>query len=466
MMRQNLLIFGLNHQSAPVALRERLAYAENDVVAALIRLKQQAPSLAEAALLSTCNRVEIIGAGSDISRASEQTLQFLANDRAVAPENFWPAIYRFEGRAAARHLFRVGASLDSMVVGEPQILGQVKAAYACAAEAGTAGLVLHRAFHKAFSVAKQVRKATLIGHGAVSLSSAAVSLADKIFDTLSDKIVMLMGAGTMAELTARSLKRRGVETLLITSRTFDHAVALARQLGGTAVPYDNFRPHLRMADVVIGSLAVSTPVLGAAEFESVIKERRYRPTFLIDLGVPRNFDERLNALENVYLYDIDDLGKVALESRSEREREAQRAEPLVELEVDSFMRWLDGLELVPAIKDIRSSIEQLRAGELERHRAWLARLAPEERERIELMTRGLVNKLLHRVLSGLRESHNPATDGAYAAAVARRLLGSDLILDDQDVDDAIEEEQLPGAQDESEESLMREGASVRIVKRK
>jgi len=357
MKRQKLLIFGLNHQTAPVAVRERLAYAENEIVPALIRLKQQARSLTEVALLSTCNRVEIIGVGTDSRRAAEESAAFLATDRGVQAAAFKTALYHLEERAAASHLFRVSASLDSMVVGEAQILGQVKAAYAYAAEAGTAGLVLHRAFHKAFSVAKQVRRATLIGHGAVSLSSTAVSLAGKIFDSLADKTVLLLGAGRMAELTARALKRIGIEALLISSRTFDHAVALARELGGTAVPYDNFRPHLRMADIIIGSMAVSQPVFGPAEFEVVIKERRYRPVFLIDLGVPRNFDERLNSLENVYLYDVDDLGRMALESRDEREREARRAEPLIELEVDSFMRWLEELELVPAIKDIRSSIE-------------------------------------------------------------------------------------------------------------
>jgi glutamyl-tRNA reductase len=428
-MQQKLFIFGVNHQSAPVAIRERLAYAETEIAPALLRLKQQAPSIAEGALLSTCNRVEIIGAGADTVQAAEEGLRFLARDRAVAAEAFTPALFQLEGRAAARHLFRVGASLDSMVVGEPQILGQVKAAYAQASAAGTAGLVLHRAFHKAFSVAKQVRKATLIGHGAVSLSSVAVSLAGKIFDTLDDKTVMLMGAGRMAELTARNLKRLGVKTLLITSRTFDNAVALARELGGTAVPYDNFKPHLKMADVVIGSLTVNQPILGPPELEIILRERRYRPMFLIDLGVPRNFDQRLNSLDNVYLYDIDDLGKVALESRDEREREALRAEPLIELEVDSFMRWLEGLELVPAIKDIRLSIEQLRAGELDRNRAWLAGLAPGERARIELITRSLVNKLLHRVLSGMRDSHNAVEEGIDTASIARRLLCRELTSD-------------------------------------
>ncbi len=404
-MDQTLFILGVNHQTAPVAVRERLAFADDEIVGALGRLKQCAPALAEAALISTCNRVEIIGVTGDNARAAAEATGFLASDRGVASEAFAPALYNFAGREAARHLFRVGASLDSMVVGEPQILGQLKIAYAQAVEAGSAGLVLHRAFHKAFAVAKRVRKATLIGHGAVSVSSAAVSLAGKIFDTLADKTVMLMGAGKMAELTARNLKRLGIESLLITSRTFDNAVGLARDLGGTAVPLDSFKPYLKIADVVIGSLAATRPVLGPEEFETIVRERRYRPMFLIDLGVPRNFDERLNSMENVYLYDIDDLGAVVTESREEREREAQKAATIVELELESFLKWLDGLDLVPAIKDIRTSIERLRDVELDRHRAWLAGLEPVERARIESLTRGMVNKLLHRILSGLRNGN-------------------------------------------------------------
>jgi glutamyl-tRNA reductase len=436
---QTLYIFGVNHRTAPVAVRERLAYAEDDIAAALARLKQIAPAITEAALLSTCNRVELIGVTADTARATAEATAFLAGDRGVQAAAFAPALYHMDGRAAARHLFRVGASLDSMVVGEPQILGQLKVAYAQSAEAGAAGLVLHRAFHKAFSVAKRVRKATLIGHGAVSLSSAAVSLAGKIFDTLADKTVMLMGAGKMAELTARSLKRLGIESLLITSRTFDNAVGLARNLGGTAVPYDGFKPYLKLADVVIGSLAVTRPALGPEEFETVVRDRRYRPMFLIDLGVPRNFDERLNTMENVYLYDIDDLSAVVLESREEREHEAQKAETIVELELDSFMKWLEGLDLVPAIKDIRSSIERLRDGELARHRAWLAGIAPDERARIESLTRGLVNKLLHRILSGLRDGRTP--DGLYAAEIARRLLSAELAVEGATFDDDSEDDE-------------------------
>lgn len=440
-MDQTLFILGVNHQTAPVAVRERLAFADDEIVGALGRLKQCASALTEAALISTCNRVEIIGVTGDNARAAAEATGFLAADRSVASEAFTPALYNFAGREAARHLFRVGASLDSMVVGEPQILGQLKIAYAQAVEAGSAGLVLHRAFHKAFAIAKRVRKATLIGHGAVSVSSAAVSLAGKIFDTLADKTVMLMGAGKMAELTARNLKRLGTESLLITSRTFDNAVALARDLGGTAVPLDSFKPYLKIADVVIGSLAATRPVLGPEEFETIVRERRYRPMFLIDLGVPRNFDERLNSMENVYLYDIDDLGAVVTESREEREREAQKAATIVELELESFLKWLDGLDLVPAIKDIRTSIERLRDVELNRHRVWLAGLEPVERARIESLTRGMVNKLLHRILWGLRNGNAGAPDGLYAAEIARRLLCSELVLEGASLDDDSDDEE-------------------------
>ena len=443
-MRETLFIFGVNHRTAPVAVRERLAYAEDEIVAALARLKEAAPAIHEVALISTCNRVEIIGVTALGARAQDEATGFLARDRGVDASAFGPALYRHEGHTAMRHLFRVGASLDSMVVGEPQILGQLKSAYAQAAMAGTAGLVLHRAFHKAFSVAKRVRKATLIGHGSVSVSSAAVGLAAKIFDTLADKTVLLIGAGQMAELTARNLKRVGIQSLLITSRTFDNAVALARKLDGTAIQFDNFRPYLKLADVVIGSVAAATPVIGPEEFEGVIRERRYRPVFMIDLGVPRNFDQRLNTLENVYLYDIDDLGAVVQESIGDREREAEKAESIVDLEVESFLKWLEGLDLVPAIKDIRSSVEQLRELELERHRAWLTSLAPGERERIESMTRGLVNKLLHRILSGLRDGRAGIADGVYAAEIARRLLSNELAIeggvlidDDADEDDEL-----------------------------
>ncbi len=237
MTDRTLFVVGVNHRTAAVAVRERLAYADTEIVPTLGRIREQLPALAETALISTCNRVELIGlANAAAPPEPDEITRFLATDRRIEPGRFTNLLYRFAGRDAIRHLFRVGASLDSMVVGEPQILGQLKLAYAQAVTAETAGVVLHHAFHRAFAVGKQVRKATLIGYGAVSVSSAAVSLAAKIFDTLADKTVMLMGAGKVAELAARNLKRAGVQSLIITSRTFDHAVALARELGGTAVP--------------------------------------------------------------------------------------------------------------------------------------------------------------------------------------------------------------------------------------
>ena len=436
-MDEKLLIVGVNHRTAPVAVRERLAYGDGEIAGALGRLKDRAPALAEAALISTCNRVEIIGVAADSARAIDEATGFLAADREVDAALFAGALYRFEGRDAAHHLFRVGASLDSMVLGEPQILGQLKLAYGYAAEAGTAGLVLHRAFHRAFSVAKRVRKATLIGHGSVSVSSAAVRLAGQIFDTLSDKTVMLMGAGQMAELTARQLHTLGAETLLVTSRTFDHAVTLARALGGTAVPFENYRPYLKIADIVIGSLAAARPVLEPEDFEATLRERRYRPMFLIDMGVPRNFDARLNAMENVYLYDIDDLGAVVTETVGERAREAGKAETIVADALAAFMRWMEGLDLVPAIKDIRVSIEQLRDTELGRHRAWLATMEPAERQRIESLTRTLVNKLLHRILAGLRSTGAGSPDPVYTAEIARRLLCGELVAEGSALGSAV-----------------------------
>jgi len=437
-MEHTLFILGVNHRTTPVAIRERLAYADSDIPAALKRLQETVPSLGEAALLSTCNRVEILGITEDAEAAGREVARFAAQDRGVDLQSIRESLYHMNGREAARHLFRVAASLDSMVLGEPQILGQVKLAYSRASEAGSVGLVLHRAFHKAFQVAKRVRRATLIGHGAVSMSSVAVSLAKQIFDTLADKTAMLLGAGEMAELTARQLKNLGIESLLISSRTFDRAVALARRLDGTAVPFDAYKPYLKIADIVIGSLSIEKPVLMREDVEAVLRERRYKPMFLIDLGVPRNFDEQVNQLDNVYLYDVDDLDAVAQKTRSDREREAEKAESIVEEEVDAFQRWLSELDLVPTIKDIRFTMDRIRDSELERHRAWMRSLPAEERERIEALTRGLVNKLMHRVLLGLRDHSLGAPQNHYTAEIARRLLGEVELDGEEDEADSVE----------------------------
>jgi glutamyl-tRNA reductase len=425
MVSGTLCIVGLSHHTAPVEMRERLAFSPHEVAGALVNLKRSRSVISEAALLSTCNRVEMVAAAADPELAHAELLKFLATERRLEHHALRNLHYRLAGRAAVRHLFRVGASLDSMVVGEPQILGQLKAAYAQAVEAGAVGLILHRAFHKTFSVAKLVRKSTAIGVGAVSVSAAAVKLARQIFDSLKNKTIMLIGAGRMGELTARNLTRLGVESLVIVNRRLERAMALARALGGTAVALEHYAPYLKLADVVIGSAAVSEPILTPAELASVMRERLHRPMFLIDLGVPRNFHRGLNELENVFLYDIDDLGRVTAEGLSEREQEAHRAELIVEREVDAFCRWLEHLELVPAIKAVRSRIEVLRESEMRRHRAWLATLAPQERMHVEALTRGLVNKILHQIMSEMRRL-GEEPDKKAALGIAQRLLGASL----------------------------------------
>jgi glutamyl-tRNA reductase len=422
MISGTLCIIGLSHHTAPVELRERLAFSPGEVADTLLNLKRSQPTVSEAALVSTCNRVEMVAAASDPDLAQAELLSFLAAERKLEQHALRKVHYRLAGRAAVRHLFRVGASLDSMVVGEPQILGQLKAAYAQAVEAGAVGLILHRAFHKTFSVAKLVRKSTAIGAGSVSVSAAAVRLARQIFDSLRDKTVMLLGAGRMAELTARHLTQLGVESLVIANHRLERAAALARDLGGTAVALEHCMPYLKLADVVIGSAAVREPILTPAELHSVMRERLHRPMFLIDLGVPRNFHRGLDELENVFLYDIDDLGRIAAEALSEREQEAHRAELIVEREVDAFCRWLERLELVPAIKAVRSRIDLLRDHEFRRHRAWLATLLPDDRAHVEALVRGVTNKVLHQILSELRQL-GQEPDKEVALSIAQRLLG-------------------------------------------
>jgi glutamyl-tRNA reductase len=359
--------------------------------------------VAEGALLSTCNRVEVIGCTRDpATLAAERIKDFLARERGVARGEFEQHLYMHADRAAVGHLFRVAASLDSMVVGEPQILGQIKEAYAASAAAGTVGTVLHRCFHKSFSVAKRVRTETRIAAKAVSVSSAAVELARKIFDRLADKTVMLIGAGEMGEIAARHLQADGVGSLLIANRTFGRAAELAQHLGGTAVHLDSVAKYLKLADVIIGSATGSGYILGPEMVQEALRERKRRPMFLIDLGVPRNFDPRLNDMDNCFLYDIDDLERVVEDNREEREKEAVKAEAIIEQEVASFWSWLEGLDVEPTIVALRERAESIRRKEIEKTLANLKDASPETRQALEVLTRAVVNKLLHAPITYLK----------------------------------------------------------------
>ncbi|MGH7897146.1 MAG: glutamyl-tRNA reductase [Candidatus Binatia bacterium] len=415
--RRKLWLVGVSHHSAPLELREQLAY-ENGTAAAALKRLVALPGVEEGAIFSTCNRVEVLACADPAGPAVSALGGFLTDGRT----EFDPHLYFHEDRAAIRHLFRVASSLDSLVVGEPQILGQLKAFYDAAVQAGAAGTILHRAFHKSFSVAKRVRTETAIGSKNVSISSVAVDLASQIFESLADKTALLIGAGKMSELTARHLKSRGIGGMIFANRTFDRALDLAREHRGTPIPFEELSRYLPMADVVIGSAAATEFLLTPEIIEDVLRERSYRAIFLIDLGVPRNFDPRINDLENVYLYDIDDLEGVTRDHRGEREREALRAEAIVESEVEAFWKWFRNLDVVPTIVGLRERADAIRRRELERTLGAISKLGAEERRSIEAMTEAIVNKLLHEPISRLKQVEGADSE---EVAAARRLFGLD-----------------------------------------
>jgi len=417
-MQHEVLIVGLNHRTAAVGVREAVAFADeqiDDVNRRLCGLE----GVDEAAVVCTCNRVEVVGCTRTTGGVADRIADFLREAQSGAPRDLAPHLYNYAGRDAVRHLFRVASSLDSMVVGEPQILGQLKQFYARAASVGATGAVLHRWFHKAFAVAKRVRTETGIAGRAVSVSSAAVELAMTIFDHLEGKTAMLIGAGKMGALAARHLLGNGVGALMVTNRTFDRAVELARDFNATPVPFEQFAKYLPMADIVIGSTAASGYVLTEPLVHEALRERKGRPIFCIDLSVPRNFDPGINALDNVYLYDVDDLGRVADDNRDERTREAAKAEHIVTEEVESFWKWLGHLEAVPTIVALREKMEAIRRGELDKTLAGLKDLDPRQREAIESMTSAIVNKILHTPITRLKQ-RDRRVESFYIDA-ARRL---------------------------------------------
>jgi len=396
-----LVIVGLNHRVAPVAVREQLAFTAAELPGVLARLVEL-PGVQEGAIVSTCNRVEVVLTTEFDGDPTGEVADFLAGERGMARAAFEPHLYVRANRDAVRHLFRVAASLDSMVVGEPQILGQMKDHYAHAAAAGTSGIVLHKAFHRSFAVAKRVRTETGVAEKSVSVASVAVELTRTIFETLEDKTAMLIGAGKMSELVARHLRAQGIAGIVVANRTFDHAVELAREFGGVPVPFERMSDYLGTADVIIGSAATADYVVTQALVQDLLKARRQRPMFFVDLAVPRNFDPAINDLDNVYLYDIDDLAQTTADNTNERERERVRAEAIVEGEIDGFWRWLTSLEAVPTIVAIREKVEGIRRGELDKALASLKDQAPRHRALLDALTSSIVNKILHAPLSLLR----------------------------------------------------------------
>jgi glutamyl-tRNA reductase len=398
-----LVIAGLSHHTAPVEVRERLAFEEKALPEALDRLRQHHGML-ESMILSTCNRVEVAVTAEENSDAEHSVEAFLAEARKVEPAWVSPYLYRYNGSEAIRHLFRVASSLDSLVVGEPQILGQLKTAYAMAKECGTINGYLDLVITRAFNVAKRIRTETEIGTSTVSVSSAAVDLAKDIFGGLEGKRVLLVGAGKMAESSARHLRRAGVNDILVTNRTRSRADLLAEEFGGRVVAYDEFHNALPEVDIVIASSGAPHFILTQAQMKGVMNKRRNRPMFLIDIAVPRNIEPTVNKLDGVFLYDIDDLDRVVKSNLAGRINVAEQAEEIIAEEVDRMMQRLKTREVTPMIISLQEQLEHLRTGEIERMKGRLGALTPQQEEAIEALTRGIVNKIAHGPISELRRS--------------------------------------------------------------
>lgn len=413
-----LLLTGVSHKTAPVEIRERMAFSEPVLAAALQDLKSH-EGVAEAMILSTCNRVEITVTSDDQSDPQAIVDAFLSEFRHIAPAGVEPYLYRYEGRDAIHHLFRVAASLDSMVVGEPQILGQLKAAFAAAKSEGTLCGWLEGLLNRAFSVAKRVRSETGVGQMAVSVSYAAVELARKIFGSLNNRTVMIAGAGKMSELAARHLRRSGSSHVFVTNRTYERAVEMATLFQGTPVEYGRFLSMLPEVDILIASSGAPHYILHKEEMQRVISVRRNKPMFLIDIAVPRNIEPSVNQIDNVFLYDIDDLQEVVNANLRERQKEAQHAEELVQQEVERMMVRLKVQEVTPTIISFQEQLEQIRVSEIEKVRRKYGPLTPEQEEAWDVLTRGIINKIAHGPISEIRlQAGNP--DGAHVIAAIRK----------------------------------------------
>jgi glutamyl-tRNA reductase len=409
-----LVVVGLSHKTAPIEVREKAAFPADDLKPSLDRMTGM-PGVGEAMIVSTCNRVEIY-AGVDGAEALLHVRRFLVEGRGLSSE-LHAHLYAHDGEEAVKHLFRVASSLDSMVVGESQILGQVKDAYATAMEAGTVGPVLSRALPKAFATAKRVRSETEVARSSASIASTAVSLAAQIFGDLRGREVLVVGAGKMGDLSARHLKASGIAKLHVVNRTFERAQELAARLDGHAAPWEELDTLLKRVDIVLCSTGAAEPVIRRDRVERVMRARKGRWLFFIDIAVPRDVEPEVGQVENVYLYDVDELEKVVAENRAGRDREALEAARILDEELARFLAIEASLGVVPTIKLLRSRFLEVAVAEVERTLPRLSSLSEKEREHVHQLAEAIVNKLLHKPLTVLKKEAQENPDSELAATV-------------------------------------------------
>ncbi|MGA3009108.1 MAG: glutamyl-tRNA reductase [Terracidiphilus sp.] len=400
-----LSLIGINHKTAPIEVRERIAISREDLPDAT-RALAAVPGVTECMIVSTCNRVEILAAmdSSNADLPADGLTSFLQRHFGLDPALLAPHLYEHHDKEAVRHLFRVAASLDSMVVGEPQILGQVKEAFAVARASGTVGGHLEHLLQGTFAAAKKVRSETEIGSNSVSIASVAVELARKIFGSLQGRTVFLVGAGKMSELAARHLVQQGAGTILVTNRTLERARRMAESFRGQVIPFEQLYDAASQADIVISSTGAPHPIFRREHGQEFLRRRRNRPMFFIDIAVPRDVDPEMGKLEGIFVYDIDDLQQVAAAHMAERSREATDAEALIEGEVERFHQRLLTVNVAPAIVALQRQAEEIRQAELRRSQARLGSLSAEQIAAVEALTRGLVNKFLHPPMQALKQA--------------------------------------------------------------
>jgi glutamyl-tRNA reductase len=414
-----IVVVGLSHKTAPVEIREKLAVPESRMGEALTRLCSY-QGVREGILLSTCNRVEVYAVVDEIEAGYGRIQEFLADAHlSLSSEQLTPHLYWHQGDRAISHLFRVAASLDSMIVGESQILGQIKDAFEVALTHKTTGIILNKVVKKAISVAKRVRTETKIAEMAVSVSYAAVELAKKIFADLSEKTVLLVGAGEMAKLAARHFIANGVRHVRVTTRSPQHALELANRFGGTAVAFEQFREDMASADIVLVSTGAAHYLVSEDDVHRSVRQRMNRPMFLIDISVPRNIDPAVRHVDNAFLFDIDDLKARVEQNRGGRLQEAEKAEQMVVDEVGIVRQWLQSLEVTPTIVALRTRVDDIKRAELDKTLGRLANLSVLERELVEAMASSIVNKLIHNTMVTLKAEVNSSEGAAYVEAARR-----------------------------------------------
>jgi glutamyl-tRNA reductase len=415
----HLLLVGISHRTAPVDLRERVDFSARGIGDALRALAGRG-STHEAVIVSTCNRSEIYTACDDPAATRPDIERFISEFHRVGAPEMAPHVYEMADFDAARHLFRVAAGLDSLVVGEPQILGQVKDAHSTAFEARTVGPVLNRVFHSSFAVGKRVRAETGLGAGAVSISFAAVSLARKIFGALEGRSVAVIGAGEMGKLTALHMKSQGVQHVTIVSRTMAHAARTAEAIGGaSAAPWDELDAAVGASDIVITATGAAAPILTKARIDSVMRSRRNLPLFIIDIAVPRDVEPAAGELEQVFLYNVDDLQATVRENLAKRASEVARAESIGGEEVEKFAAWFRSRDAIPTVVALRHRFEAIRRAELDRLEFKLTALSPDVRARVDEITHLIVEKLLLTPTEQLKSVNDAEAVSAYSEALTR-----------------------------------------------